>query len=80
MREMRVWSLGQKDPLEEEMATYSSILDWRIPWAEELGGLQSEGSQGVGHDWVINTFTFFQDCAYAEQGSGNTCQMWKTKP
>ena len=79
-QEMRVWSLGQKDSLEEEMATYSSILDWRIPWAEELGGLQSVGSQGVGHDWVINTFTFFQDCAYAEQGSVNTCQTWKTKP
>ena len=34
---MRVLSLGQKDPLEEEMATYSSILDWRIPWTEEPG-------------------------------------------
>ena len=37
--------LGQKDPLEKEMATHSSILVWRIPWAEEPGGLQTMGSQ-----------------------------------
>ena len=37
--------LGQKDPLEEEMAPHSSILAWRIPWTEEPGGLQSMGSQ-----------------------------------
>ena len=42
--------LGQKDPLEEEMATHSSILAWRIPWTEEPGGLQSTGLQRVGHD------------------------------
>ena len=41
---------GQKDPLEEEMATHSSILARRIPWIGELSGLQSLGSQGVGHD------------------------------
>ena len=40
---------GWEDPLEEEMATYSSILAWRIPWAEEPGGLQSMGSQRVRH-------------------------------
>ena len=40
MRETRVWSLGQEDPLEKEMATHSSILAWRIPWTEEPGGLQ----------------------------------------
>ena len=51
------WSLGQEDPLEKEMATHSSILAWRIPWTEELGGLQSTGSQRVGHDWVTNTHT-----------------------
>ena len=45
-----VKSLGQKDPLEKEMATHSSILAWRIPWMEELGGLQSTGLQRVGHD------------------------------
>ena len=43
-------SLAQEDPLEEEMATHSSILAWRIPWTEEPGGLQSIGSHGVGHD------------------------------
>ena len=43
MRETWVRSLGQEDPLEKEMATHSSILAWRIPWTEELGGLQSMG-------------------------------------
>ena len=45
MRETRVRSLGQEDPLEKEIATHSSILAWRIPWMEEPGGLQSTGSQ-----------------------------------
>ena len=45
-----VQSLGWEDPLEEEMATHSSILAWRIPWTEETGGLPSMGSQRVGHD------------------------------
>ena len=45
-------SLGQEDPLEKEITTHSSILAWEIPWAEELGGLQSMGSQRVGHDGV----------------------------
>ena len=49
-QEMRVRSLGQEDPLEKEMATCSSILAWEIPWAEELGGLLSMGSQRLGHD------------------------------
>ena len=48
--ETRVRSLGQKDPLEKEMATHSSILAWRIPWRKEPGRLQSMGSQRVGHD------------------------------
>ena len=45
MQEMQVWSLGQEDPLEKEMATHSSILAWEIPWTEEPGRLQSMGSQ-----------------------------------
>ena len=49
-QEMWVRSLGEEDPLEEEMASYSSILAWEIPWTEEPGGLQSMGSQRVGHD------------------------------
>ena len=47
---MQVPSLGQEDPLEEGIATHSTILAWRIPWTEEPGGLQSTGSQRVGHD------------------------------
>ena len=43
-------SLGQEDPLEEGMATHSSILAWRITWTEEPGGLQSMGLQRVGHN------------------------------
>ena len=50
MRETWAQSLGWEDPLEKEMATHSSILAWRIPWMEEPGGLQSMGSQKVGHD------------------------------
>ena len=42
-QEMRVQSLGQEDPLKEEMATHFSILAWKIPWTEEPGGLQSMG-------------------------------------
>ena len=57
-RETQVWSLGWEDPLEEGMATRSSILAWRIPWTQEPGGLQSTGSQRVGHDRGTNTFTF----------------------
>ena len=43
-------SLGQKDPLEKEMATHCSLLAWKIPWMEEPGRLESMGSQRVGHD------------------------------
>ena len=50
MQEIQVQSLGQEDPLEKGMATYSSILSWRIPWTEEPGGLQSMGSQRVRRD------------------------------
>ena len=50
MQETWVRSLGQEDPLEKGMATYSSILAWRIPWTQESGRLQSMGSQRVRHD------------------------------
>ena len=49
MQETWVQSLGQEDPLEKEMATHSSIFAWEIPWTEEPSGLQSMGSQRVGH-------------------------------
>ena len=50
VQETWVQSLGWEDPLEEGMATHSSILAWKIPWTEEPGGLQSMESQRVGHD------------------------------
>ena len=55
VQETQIWSLGQEDPLEKEMATHSSILAWKTPWTEEPGRLQSIGSQRVGHDWTTNT-------------------------
>ena len=48
--ETQVQSLGWEDPLQKEIATYSSILAWRIPWMEEPGRLQLTGSQTTGHD------------------------------
>ena len=50
MQETRVPSLGQEDPLEKEMAIYSSTIAWKILWTEELGRLQSMGLQRVGHN------------------------------
>ena len=52
-----VQSLEWQDPLKDGMATHSSILDWRIPWTEEPGSLQSRGSQRVGHDWATELTT-----------------------
>ena len=49
-QETRVRSLSEEDPLEEEMTTYSSILAWRIPWAEDPSGLQPKESQRFGED------------------------------
>ena len=49
MQKTQVQSLGWEDPLEEEQATHSSILAWKIPWTEEPGGLQSMGLQRIGH-------------------------------
>ena len=53
MQETQVRSLGQEETLEEEMATYSSIVAWEIPWTEKPRGLQSMGSQIVGHDLAM---------------------------
>ena len=57
MQETWVPSLGWEDPLEEEMATHSSILAWRIPWTGQPGRLQFMGSQSVWHNRTTNTFT-----------------------
>ena len=50
--EMQVQFLGQKDPLEKEMAPQSSIFAWKIPWIEEVGRLLSMGLQRIGHNWA----------------------------
>ena len=52
MQETQVQSLGQEDPLEEEMATHTSILAWEIPWKEDPGGLQFTVLQRTGHNLV----------------------------
>ena len=52
-----IWSLGWEDPLEEGMATHSSIIAWRIPWTEEPGGLHSMGSQRVGQSDLAHAHT-----------------------
>ena len=57
MWETHVQSLGQEDPLDKEMATYFRILAWKLLWTEELGGLQSMGSQRGVHDWTSHTHT-----------------------
>ena len=62
MWETGVQSLGREDPLEKETATHSSTIAWKIPWTEELGRLQSMGSQRVGHDWATSL-------THATQGS-----------
>ena len=57
MQETQVQSLSWEDLLEKGMATHSRSLDWRIPWTEEPGSLQSMELQSVGHNWVTNTYT-----------------------
>ena len=55
MQETWVRSLGREDPLDKEMATHSNILAWRIPWMEELGGLQSTGCKELDATEQLNT-------------------------
>ena len=62
MQETWIWSLGREDLLKKGTVIHSSILAWRIPWIEESNRLQPMGSQRVGHDWAINTFTFSLLC------------------
>ena len=73
---MKVQSLGRKDPLEEGMATHSSVLAWRIPWTEEPGGLQSMGSQRVRHDGsdLACTYDYQSQCPRQGQEQGGRGQ------
>ena len=81
----RVWSLCQEDPLEEGIATHSSILAWRIPWTEETGGLQSM--------WVTKTWTRLKRLSTQHTRSSpchvgsflvahglSSCQIWAPEP
>ena len=61
MVETRVQSLVWENPLEKDMAIHSSIPTWRITWTKEAGGLQSMGSQRIGHNWATNIYTHIPD-------------------
>ena len=61
IRETWVWSLGQEDTLEKEMATHSTTLEWKIPWTEEPGGLQPMGLQGIRYDWATSLLQHLVD-------------------
>ena len=74
MQETQIRSLSQKDALEKEMATHSSILAWRLPWMEEPGELQSMGSLGVGHDF---TFTFHFHALEKEMATHSSVLAWR---
>ena len=52
MLEMQIWSLGGEETMDKEMTTHSSIIAWKIPWADEPGELQSIGLQRVGHKFM----------------------------
>ena len=78
VQETRVQSLGWEDPLKGEMATHSSILAWRIPWTEELSGLQSKGSQRVTYDWATKHTRTHQLISQPQYKAGKTWNF-KTK-
>ena len=66
---MWVQSLGPEDPLEEEMATHSSVLAWKIPWTEEPGGVQSMG----GKEWILLSIAR----THTHTHEGNKTYSWK---
>ena len=74
MHETQVQSLGQEDPLEEDMATHSSTLTWRVPWTEEPGGPQSMESQRVRHDL---SRTHASNCVKAHQSLSSSDSILK---
>jgi len=69
-----VWSLGQENPLEEEMATHSSSLAWKIPWTEKRGRLQSIVLQSVRHDW--SDLAHMNAHIAHDQGHGGRGRKW----
>ena len=73
-REMWVQSLGREDPLEQEMATHSSILAWRILWTVEPGGLQSMGSHRVGYDCMHTAEAGWQKVLFNLKGDSGCGQ------
>ena len=76
MRETQVQSLGWEDPLEEEMATHSNTLAWKIPWTEEPGALQSMGS--LSRTQLSNfTFTFHFPALEKEMATHSNTLAWK---
>ena len=68
LREPQVWSLDREDSLEEEIATYSSILAWKTPWTEEPGGLQFMELQRVEHNWATE---------HAHMSLSHSSLVWK---
>ena len=75
VQETWVQSMGQEDPLEEGMATQSSILAWRIPWTEEPGRLQPMQSRRVRYDRVTNGFIFTEQMTEADS-TPNKVYAW----
>ena len=75
MQETQVQSLGHEDPMEEEMATHSRILAWRIPQIQEPGGLQSMRSQRVRHNWATEQARYKITYKY----SSNISRLWKAR-
>ena len=76
VQETWVRSLGQEDPLEEEMAIHSLLLAWRIPWTQEPGSSSPWGCKRVRHNWATNTFTF-RDFNAGKMTSGQYCSRFQ---
>ena len=81
MQETQGQSLGQKDTLEKEMATHSSVLAWEIPWTEEPGGLQSMGSQRVNHGLATKQQALsYQDMLTCQAAIAASPGWWENTP
>ena len=75
IQETQVRSLDQEDPLEKEMAAHCSILAWKIPLTEEPRGLQSIGSQGVGHDSATSLSLSFTKQSVVYENTEAVCYL-----